>query len=345
MKQGKFFAAGMLALAFGVISAGCDNEIDPDPFIAVTGIADVPTIAIKGEALTLRGIVTPSNATNKTISWSGGGVSNGKLTVITAASFPATVTVTATIVNGASESSAYSRNFNIKVYDTGTSGGANPFGTDGSPNIWAMDNAGGYVYVTLKDTTWEATVKGVPYNSGNYTRIGASGAQWKVTGGPYGGDTGLAIIDTDGKIIVANFWNELSAMNGMFTKLNTGLSLEGTWKSSGPYYDGKYRKIAAESSGNFIVSLSPDNAGWTEALKGTYQKDTNPAACTITSVNTKIFSGAGDNWVAWSSLTEGQKKAVNYTGSNIITVIIYDDNNDNNADRCELLGLTCSKQP
>jgi hypothetical protein len=161
MKQGKSFVVGMLtaALTFGVISAGCDNGTSPggnDAFVAVTEITDLPTAAILNIPLKLDGTVKPSDATNRTIAWSGADVSDGVLTAKSAGD----LTVTATIANGASESSPYTHNFIITVYDAGSDNGKNLFGNDASPYIWAMDDTGGYVYVTLKDTTWEATVEG-----------------------------------------------------------------------------------------------------------------------------------------------------------------------------------------
>ncbi|MDR2434665.1 MAG: hypothetical protein LBD47_08865 [Treponema sp.] len=236
MKKGKFFVLGMLAaaLTFGLISTGCDigTNTGTNPggntFVTVTNITDAPTIAIMNTPLTLRGTVVPANAANKTIAWSGSGVSNGGLTATSAGTW----TVTATIANGASASSSYTQTFNIKVYDAGNDGGSNPFGNDTTPFIWGMENSGG-VYVKVKDSTWESWESdGTPGDSGTYVRIGETAGAWGVTAN---GDTGLAVFE-DGKLLVRNL---ISGMNGTFTKLEAALTLTGTWKTSGPSYDTK----------------------------------------------------------------------------------------------------------
>ncbi|NPV91416.1 MAG: hypothetical protein HPY50_11665 [Firmicutes bacterium] len=90
----------------------------PPAFVAVTGITDVPTAAAAGVDLTLAGTVAPANATNQTIVWSvkdagtTGATISGNTLSTTAAG---TVTVKATITNGASESTDYTQDFNITV--------------------------------------------------------------------------------------------------------------------------------------------------------------------------------------------------------------------------------------
>jgi hypothetical protein len=334
MKNNRFFIVGMLAvlLTFGLMLAGCDNPAG-GTFVAVTDITGVPTIAIVGNGLTLSGTIEPPGATNKTIVWSGTGVNNGVLTATSAGDY----TVTATIVNGASESAPYTKNFSIKAYNAGSDSGTNPFGTNATPFIWAMDDRGGEVYAILKDSTWEAMAEGSLYNSGTYTRIGGKAVQWTVGAGGHAGDTGLAIIGDNGKLLVANFADQYSDMNGTFTKLDTSLTSEGTWVSSAPY-DGRYVKIVA-ASGNFTEFLSPNGtSNWAEVVKGTYSTTagtTNPAACTITQVNTGVFTGGADTWVAWNALSQAYKN--NVGGYQTFTVIIY-------ANKFETQGLTFQKQ-
>jgi hypothetical protein len=331
MKKGRFFVLGMLVvvLSFGIISLGCDNGTSSDAFVPVTNITDVPTIGIVNNDLTLHGRVEPPNATNRTIAWSGAGVSNGVLTATSAG----TLSVTATIANGTSGSSPYTQSFEITIYDAGTSDVQNPFGNDTSPYIWAMDNRGGNVYVTIKNDSWVATADGTTYNRGTYNRIGGRAAGWTVTGGSSTGNTGLAVID-NGTMTVANFTNEYSSMNGTFTKLNTGLTLDGTWKTSETSNDGYYMKIVA-GSGNFTASISSDDSSWRELIKGTYP-NTNPAACEITHVNTGALTGGADNSVAWDSLDQQHKNMVG--GSQTFTMIIY-------STKCEGMELVFQKQP
>lgn len=87
-------------------------------FIAVTNITGVPTTATAGTPLTLTGTVVPSNATNKTIQWSvtnagttGASISGNKLSTTAGG----TVTIRATITNGASTTTNYTKDFTITV--------------------------------------------------------------------------------------------------------------------------------------------------------------------------------------------------------------------------------------
>jgi hypothetical protein len=83
--------------------------------VAVTGITGVPETVTVGVPLTLSGTVKPSNATNKTITWSvktgNAGIANDNKLTATAAG---TVTVTATISNG-SISGNYTKDFDITI--------------------------------------------------------------------------------------------------------------------------------------------------------------------------------------------------------------------------------------
>ena len=106
-------------------AAVCKNvTISCEDFVPVTNITGVPTTATVTVPCTLTGTVVPANATNKTITWSvqnagttgatispagGGGGWNLNTTGI------GTVVVTATIENGASETSNFTKNFTITV--------------------------------------------------------------------------------------------------------------------------------------------------------------------------------------------------------------------------------------
>jgi hypothetical protein len=221
MKNNRLFVLEMLAvlLTLGFVLVGCDNGTNGDTFVAVTDITGVPTVAIMSTPLSLSGIVVPSNATNRTIVWNGNGVSNGQLTATSATNY----TVTATITNGASESTPYTRNFTITAYDTSGGGSGNPFN---GKTLSASTGDGYTVVVTITDATWAANIYSGSYhaglyNSGTYTYSG-KGAQWTVTTvGTLGtdftnvGDTGLAILLDNGSIVVANFYD--SNMNGTYS--------------------------------------------------------------------------------------------------------------------------------
>jgi uncharacterized protein YjdB len=86
-------------------------------FAPVTGITDVPKTTAVG-TLTLSGTVVPSNAINKTITWSikdagtTGATINGNVLTTTTLG---TVTVRATIANGTTIGAAYTQDFDIDV--------------------------------------------------------------------------------------------------------------------------------------------------------------------------------------------------------------------------------------
>ena len=92
-------------------------------FVAVTDITGVPATATVGTPLTLSGTVAPATATNKTISWSV--VSAGTTgATVSGATFNATAagtaTVRATVVNGASATTNYTKDFTVTVSTTTT---------------------------------------------------------------------------------------------------------------------------------------------------------------------------------------------------------------------------------
>lgn len=104
-------------------------------FVPVTDITSVPTTATAGIDLTLTGTVAPASATNKTIVWS---VKNAGITGATIVgdklktSAAGTVTITATITNGLTSNSNYTKDFTITVSPAGTTGGGSSSGGGGS---------------------------------------------------------------------------------------------------------------------------------------------------------------------------------------------------------------------
>jgi len=90
----------------------------PAAFIPVTSITGVPTQATAGTPLTLTGTANPANATNRTIVWSvqnqgtTGATISGSTLHTTAAG---TVTVLATITNGAAATTNFTQSFTITV--------------------------------------------------------------------------------------------------------------------------------------------------------------------------------------------------------------------------------------
>ena len=91
---------------------------EPPPFVAVSSISGIPNSAEMGVSLPLSGTVAPASATNQTIVWSvksagttGAPISGSTLNT----SAGGTVTITATIANGAAMGTAYTQDFTITV--------------------------------------------------------------------------------------------------------------------------------------------------------------------------------------------------------------------------------------
>ncbi len=107
-----------LALVLGLVLIGCPQPNDGGEtpiFVAVTGIASVPTAGIVDEAITLTGTVEPATATNKAIEWSTATenvtITEGKLTSTVAQK----VVVTATIIDGTAVDIDYTQTVTIEV--------------------------------------------------------------------------------------------------------------------------------------------------------------------------------------------------------------------------------------
>ena len=118
----KLFGITTLAVVIGVSMAGCDDGTTkpPDNFVPVTDITGIPSGKQTDVDMSLNGTVVPSTATNKTIVWSisvdDDGSAEPELTgnVLKTAS-EGTVKVTATIANGATVSTPYTKTFTINV--------------------------------------------------------------------------------------------------------------------------------------------------------------------------------------------------------------------------------------
>jgi hypothetical protein len=179
MKKHTLCMTAMAALlpAFGLMVAGCDINVGggggggTGTFVAVTNITNLPQIALANVALPLSGAVVPSNATNQTITWSGAGVANGVFETAAVGYYP----VTATIANGASESSPYTKDFIITVYavdNTGTEVGK----AHGSwTKLWG--DAPATLTIDKNTWTWEFSISAVTYAKGII--IFATGTEYK----------------------------------------------------------------------------------------------------------------------------------------------------------------------
>jgi hypothetical protein len=121
--------------AYNINSEGCIGGTGP--FVPVTNITGVPSEATAGTDLALSGTVAPANATNQAIIWSvpsagttGASIVEGNKLRTTS---EGTATVTATIINGASETTNYTQDFDIAVIpalggSVSITGGSGPSG-------------------------------------------------------------------------------------------------------------------------------------------------------------------------------------------------------------------------
>ena len=116
------------AVSVRVIRAGYSGELVSEPTGAVirpvSGISGVPAFATAGSPLLLTGTAIPSNATNKTITWSvfdpgttGATITDGN---ILNAREEGTVTINAAIANGPAHGTDYTENFSITVIAAGS---------------------------------------------------------------------------------------------------------------------------------------------------------------------------------------------------------------------------------
>ena len=157
------------------------------PFLPVTGVTDVPSLAFAGVPLQLRGTVLPAGASYRKIEWSTvpdviSGVYLNKETGVLTAQWPGSVTVRATVQNGvigsqSETAAAFVQDFTIKVdpYVTNTLElRANPGGT--ASGAGAGQFAGGEII----------TITAIP-NAG-YTFAG-----WYSTNGGAFADAGRAV--------------------------------------------------------------------------------------------------------------------------------------------------------
>ena len=151
-------------------------------FVAVTDITGIPTTATATLPLTLSGTVVPNNATNKTITWSvlnagtTGATISGTNTLNTINS--GTVTVLATIANGASPTTNFTKQFTITVNKTTLGGtisitGNTVFGqtltvnTSGLTSTPTIPNLGTLSY------QWKRGTTNIGINSATYTLVQA----------------------------------------------------------------------------------------------------------------------------------------------------------------------------
>jgi hypothetical protein len=165
MKKIRCFLIAALFVCATSLWVSCDND-EKDDFVAVTNIAGVPSAMQVGNPLTLTGAVAPSSATNKDIVWSvkeagetGAVITNNTLTVTA----PGTVTVTATVAKGASETADYTKDFNITVNPAAFVAVTNISGVPSAVQVGTSLTLTGTVVppsATNKDIVWSVKAAG-----------------------------------------------------------------------------------------------------------------------------------------------------------------------------------------
>jgi len=180
-------------------TASASRNFTTVAFVPVTKITEVPEVAMAGTPLTLTGTIEPSNATNKSITWSvvsaGGTGANIPSGNILNTNAEGTATIRATIVNGRTMGTNYTEDFSVTVnivpvtniIDVPTTAIAGvPLSLTGTivPNnasfktiAWSVENAG----------TTGASITGSVFNAtaGGTATVKATIANGKAIGTPY----------------------------------------------------------------------------------------------------------------------------------------------------------------
>jgi len=162
------------------------NKMVIPSYVPVTNIIGVPTTNTTSTTLTLTGTVVPSNATNQNITWSVQNAGTTEASIIgdvLYTNLKGTVTVRATIINGLTESSNYTQDFDITAIAAGPCGDGLTYLISGTePNLTltitysgtgtgVMDN---YINYPGGRSSWypyRTNIKTLVFN-GNVTTIG-----------------------------------------------------------------------------------------------------------------------------------------------------------------------------
>jgi len=149
------------------------KEETPPVFVPVTKITGVPTKATVGTNLTLSGMVSPANATNKTIVWSiktPGSTGAAIVGSTFSASAAGQAIITATITNGATATTNYTEDFSITV-----SGPSTPSGGTNSGNTSTGNAPNGNLTGNNQNNVPTANESGGNSNAGNNPFLDSQG--------------------------------------------------------------------------------------------------------------------------------------------------------------------------
>jgi hypothetical protein len=288
------------ALAGALILAGCGTPLQEwsrdlfhSPpggnklFVPVTDITGVPITGKVEIAVDLSGaIVAPPNATNQTIRWSikpdgemGAAIVDGPGLTAAAGGI---VTITATISNGLTPTTDYSKDFTITIDDPGfwvAVGQVGKLATSANGGVtWTVNPA----VATIFNDSSDRNILCVAYGGGTWVAAGDFGKLITSTDGgqnwvlntsartAVGGDAYFwSVAYGDGRWIAAgDYGNSITSTNGGASwAANTGLNtvFEGKTVFS-VAYDGTGRWLAAGQGGR--IATSTDGLTWTRTTLG-----------------------------------------------------------------------------
>ncbi len=166
--------------------------VTPNTFVPISDINSVDTTLIAGARLNLTGAVVPSNATNKLITWSikHAGSTQAELSANTLTAKKAgTVVVTATVKNGKTETTDFTKDFSIKVTVSVKS-------VKAQTNLYIVKGRSATVAAAVQP--YNATNKKLTYKSSDTKVVSVNKTTGKIKAKKVGKAT-ITVTSTDGK--------------------------------------------------------------------------------------------------------------------------------------------------
>jgi endo-1,4-beta-xylanase len=295
----------LMALAFAFVLTGCPQpdgsgkKPSESTFTAVTNITGIPSYKQTTTDLTLNGTVVPSDATNKTIVWSINSAGTTGATVTGNAlktTATGTVVVTATIANGATETTAYTQNFTISVVDeipafvavtniTGVptqavvgvdltlTGTVVPADATNKTIAWSINSAG-TTGATITNGVFKATAAGTATVTATITNGATATTNYtknftiNVTAPLNPGENGITVNFT----AITDETINLGDVNALSTGGNITVTVTGSYTSYEWYIDGE----KAEGATNQIVITGSSLKSGPHTVTAIVEKDATP---------------------------------------------------------------------
>jgi hypothetical protein len=278
------------------------------PFVGVTNITGVPTTAVAGTPLALSGTVTPADATNSTIIWSvanagtTGATISGSTLNTTAAG---TVTVTATVVNGATVSTNYMQNFTITVAappditaPTLIAGAVNRSSDTAATGKFTSNEAGSYYYTIAATAPADsAAVKAADGGAGVAVAADAE-TTLSLTTLTAGQKTVYVVVEDAAGNLSAVLALTIPALTASLSQLDYDLSCV--------TYDGNAKPLAV-SAASGVTGLGTTTVKY-RGVAGTVYAETTTAPTDAGTYAVTVDIAAGTNYTAAAGLALG-----NYT--------------------------------